>query len=142
MKKVKDIGNAVVVKNAPTVSTPTRTPIATVEGSRTIKKYKHNRADLTKSLISLEILEIPQDLNTVEEVEAHYDEMVEFKTYLIDDTTRKYGIRLAVGKKKFISATNPEMIPESDTYEISESIQDILRENNLPVFTHSFPEAK
>lgn len=92
-----------------------------------------------KGLISLEILKLKELPESVEEAEKLYDETVKYKTYVIDDLSRPYMIRLAYTEDKSRMRTvDPEYLDEGDKYEISESIQDILRENGFPVVESAF----
>lgn len=97
-------------------------------------------ADINKSLVALEVLQLPESVRTEEEIREYYDKHVNVSTYLIEDTTVPYVIRIATANKKRVKALNPEQLPEIDSYEISESIQDILRDNGFPVFKHKFPD--
>jgi hypothetical protein len=95
-----------------------------------------------RGLVSLEILELPVLPKNVEEAEKMYDERVQHKTYVIDDLSRPYIIRLAYTEDKAsLKNVDPEYLDEGDRYEISESIQEILRENDFPVIKSAFPDA-
>jgi len=99
------------------------------------------KAVYRRDIVSLEILKTPEKLKTVEEAEAYYDERVQHKMYLIDDLESNYMIRLSfTEKKKELSSVDPEHIPEIDGFELSESIQEILKENLFPVIKSNFPE--
>lgn len=97
-------------------------------------------AKLNKSLITMEVLEIPEELTTPEEVDKYYEENVKTHTYVIDDVEGHYAVRVAIAHKKKIRSVDPEFIPEADMYEVSESIQDILKEHGFPVYKTMFPE--
>jgi len=92
------------------------------------------------NLISIEVLRKPDEVNTSEEAEEFYKNNTEVKNYLILDTEKKYIIRLTTAKKGIIQSVDPDYIPGGDMYEVSESIQDILKENGFPVFKYKFPE--
>jgi hypothetical protein len=97
-----------------------------------------------KGLVSLEILKLNKKIKTLEEAEKLYEETVETKTFLIDDLTsgEPYAIRLAyTTKKKNLKSVDPEFLDDSDKFELSESIQDILRNEGFPVIESNFPEA-
>ncbi len=101
------------------------------------------KAAYNKDIISLEIIKTPEHFKTVEEAEEYYQARVEHRTYLIDDLDTPYMVRLSfTEKKKEISSVDPEHLPEQDEFELSESIQDILRENLFPVIKSNFPEQK
>lgn len=96
--------------------------------------------DLNKSLVTLEVLKMPDELDTIEEIEEYYNKHVTTKTFLIEDTPEPYVIRISTAHKKHVKSLDPEFLPEMDAYEISESIQEILREEGFPIFKHKFPE--
>ncbi len=96
--------------------------------------------NLNKSLITLEVLQMPEDLETEEEIMEFYDKNVITKTHLISDTSVPYVIRVSTADKRQVRSLDPEYLPEMDAYEISESIQDILRDEGFAVHKHKFPE--
>lgn len=96
---------------------------------------------LKRGLVSLEILKVPKNTKSLEEAEEVYDKLVTHKSYFIDDLSRPYLIKLAYTEDKSkIRNTDPETIDDGDVYELTESIQEILRENLLPVIKSQFPE--
>ncbi len=99
------------------------------------------KAAYTKDIISLEIIKTQEKFETQKEAEEYYDARVNHKIYLIDDLAQNYFIRLSyTDVKKEISSVDPEHIEEGDQYELSETIQEILRENLFPVIKSNFPE--
>ncbi len=102
-----------------------------------VKAAYHN------DVVSLEVLQIPNDveLKTIEEAEDYYAERVKHKMYLITDTQENYIIRLTyTEKKKELKSIDPDHMCEADEFEISETIQDILRENLFPIIESNFPQ--
>ncbi len=109
------------------------------------KELKVNRekvkAAYNQDVISLEIIKTKEKLETPEEAEAYYEERVQHKIYLIDDLSENYIVRFSfTEKKQELQTVDPDHIPEGDQYELSESIQDILRENMFPVIDSNFPQ--
>lgn len=95
----------------------------------------------TKGLVSLEVIKLKERPETTEEAEALYDKIVKHKTYLVDDLPDPYIIRLSYTENKSkLRSIDPDHMDEADQFEISESIQDILRENNFPVIKSKFPD--
>lgn len=92
-----------------------------------------------QELVSLEILTFSEDITnfTEKQLKEKYDGFKESFT-LVDDLSQPYLIRSVVGSHKDIRSLEPEMIPEGDRVELSESIQDILKSNNLPVYKSEF----
>lgn len=100
------------------------------------------KAAFQNDIISLEIMKTKEKLATPEEAEKYYNDRVQHKVYLIDDLEENYVIRLSfTEKKKELSSVDPEHIEEGDQFELSESIQEILRENLFPVIKSNFPAA-
>jgi len=96
----------------------------------------------TRGLVSLDILEVQEIPDSVEAAENIIDENVKYRTYIIDDCTKPYLIRLGyTDNKKVIHTVDPDFLDEGDKFEVSESIQDILRENDFPVIKSNFPTA-
>jgi len=94
-----------------------------------------------RGLISMEIIQLKEMPETPEEADKIYDEYVKHKTYLIDDLSKPYIVRLSYTEHKSkINSVDPDVIPEGDMYELSESIQDILKENHFPIIESNFPE--
>ena len=95
----------------------------------------------TKGIVSLEIIKLKEQPKDIEEAEKMYEDMVKIKTYLVDDLSAPYMIRLAYTENKSkLKSVDPDHMDEMDHYEISETIQDIFRENNFPVIKSEFPE--
>ncbi len=95
-----------------------------------------------KGLVSLEILKLGKPVDNVEEADALYDDIVKHKTYIVDDVSDPYLIRVAwTEKKKELKSVDPEFLDDIDKFEIAETIQDILREQGFPVINSNFPEA-
>jgi len=94
-----------------------------------------------KELVSLEILTFKEDVSefTPEQIKEKYRSYNESFT-VINDLSQPYVIRTVVGDYKDIRSYEPDMIPESDRYEIAESIQDILKDNDLPVYKSDFDQ--
>jgi len=94
-----------------------------------------------KELVSLEILTFSEDVTgySEEELREKYRSFKESFT-LIDDLSQPYVIRTVVGDHKDIRSLEPEMIPECDRFEVSESVQDILKNNELPVYKSEFDQ--
>jgi len=97
--------------------------------------------EIQKELISLEILTFSEDVTeySEEELRKKYRSFKESFT-LIDDLSQPYVIRTVVGDHKDIRSLEPEMIPECDRFEVSESVQDILKNNELPVYKSEFDQ--
>ncbi len=103
------------------------------------------RAAYNNDIVSLEIMRVPAtaDLKTTEEAEAYYNERVNHKMYLVDDLEDNYIIRLSyTEKKQELKSVDPEHLQDADQYELSETIQEILRENLFPVIESNFPKEK
>jgi len=95
----------------------------------------------TKGLVSLEILKLNKKPDTVEEAESLYDEIVKHKTFLIDDIEEPLVIRLSYTEnKKSLSSVDPNFLSDMVRYEVSESIQDILRNEGFPIIESNFPQ--
>ncbi len=117
---------------------PTKLRTKAVEKELKVNREKV-KAAYNNDIISLEIIKTKEKLTTPEEAEAYYEERVQHKLYLIDDLGENYIIRLSfTEKKQELSSVDPEHIEEGDQYELSESIQDILRENLFPVIKSNF----
>jgi hypothetical protein len=96
-----------------------------------------------RGLVSLEIIKLKKMPVDIEEAEKLYDDLVKHKTYLIDDLSEPYMIRLVYTENKAkLNSVDPDNISEGDQYELSESIQEILRENHFPVIESNFPQKK
>jgi len=94
-----------------------------------------------KGLVSLEILKLSKEVKSVEDAEKVYDEMVKHKTFLIDDLPSPYVIRLAYTEKKNkLRSVDPEFLGDLEKFEISESIQEILKAEGFPVIDSNFPQ--
>ena len=99
------------------------------------------KAIYTKGLVSLEVIKLKEMPENVTEAEELYDSIVKHKTYLIDDLQEPYIIRLSYTENKSkLRSVDPEFIDDADKYELSESIQEILKENDFPVIKSEFPE--
>jgi hypothetical protein len=99
------------------------------------------KAAYKRDLVSLEILKVNKTIDTVEEAEKFYDERVQHKIYLVDDLAEPYLIRMSyTEKKQEIRSVDPDLIEEGDRYELSETIQDILKENLFPIIKSNFPQ--
>jgi hypothetical protein len=111
-------------------------------GKKELKVDKEKvKAAYTRGLVSLEILKAKKNFKDTQEAEEYYDEIVHHRTYLVDDLTEQYVVRLSyTDKKNKLNTVDPEQIPEIDQYELSETIQDILRENMFPVIKSNFPQ--
>jgi len=103
------------------------------------QKEEIQKAFGEKGLISIEVLRKPEGVNSPKEAEEFYQKNVEIKNYLILDTEKEYVIRLTMSKKGVLQSVDPDLLPGGDVYEVSESIQEILRENGFPVFNYKFP---
>ena len=96
-----------------------------------------------KGVVSLEIIKLKDMPSSVEDAEKLYDEIVKSKTYLIDDLSQPYMVRLSYTENKSaLRSVDPEHLNEGDQFELSESIQDILTENGFPVIKSDFPDAE
>ena len=97
-----------------------------------------------RELIDLEVLGIPD--KTVEELqEMGIDKIKSLikrrtteKYYLIDDTSKPYIVKIVTSKPEKLRSFEPELLPNGDDFEIMESIQEILKENNVPVYKSDF----
>jgi hypothetical protein len=99
------------------------------------------KAVYKRDLISLEILKTKKALKNIEEAEEYYNDRVQHKFYIIDDLDSNYIIRISTSEaKKELRSVDPDHIPEIDQFELSESIQDILKENLFPVIKSQFPK--
>ncbi len=115
---------------------------ATLPGSITVDKEKVKKA-YSNDIVSLEIMRVPAtaNLKTTDEAEAYYNERVNHKMYLIDDLDDNYIIRLSyTEKKQELKSVDPDHLQDADQYELSETIQEILRENLFPVIESNFPK--
>jgi hypothetical protein len=96
----------------------------------------------TKGLVSLEVIKLKEMPASVEEAEGLYEEIVKHKTYLIDDLSDPYIVRLAYTENKSkLRSVDPDRLDDIDAFELGESIQEILKENGFPVIKSDFPEA-
>jgi len=94
-----------------------------------------------KGLVSLEVIKLKEMPKNVEEAECLYDEIVKYKTYLVNDLSDPYLIRLAYTENKSkLKSIDPNHLDDIDAYELGESMQEILRENGFPVIKSAFPE--
>jgi len=95
-----------------------------------------------KGLVSLEVIKLKEMPADVEEAEKLYEEIVKYKTYLIDDLTEPYLIRLAYTENKSkLKSIDPNHLDDIDAFELGESMQEILKENGFPIIKSAFPEA-
>lgn len=95
----------------------------------------------TKGIVSLEIIKLKEQPASLEEAEKIYDKTVKVKTYLVDDLSDPYMVRLAYTENKAkLRSVDPDHMDEIDHFEMSETIQEILKENNFPVIKSEFPE--
>ncbi len=100
------------------------------------------KAAYNNDIVSLEVMKIPATVNlkTTEEAEIYYNERVNHRMYLVDDLENDYIIRLSyTEKKQELHSIDPDHLEDGDQYELSETIQDILRENLFPVIESNFP---
>jgi len=95
-----------------------------------------------QELVSLEILTFSEDVSNFneEQLKEKYNSYKESFT-LVNDLSQPYVIRTVVGDYKDIRSYEPDMIPESDRYEITESIQDVLKNKDVPVYKSDFNQA-
>jgi len=95
-----------------------------------------------KELVSLEILTFSEDVSGFNEdqIKEKYKSYEESFT-LVDDLSQPYVIRTVVGNHKDIRSYEPDMIPAEDRFEIAESIQEILKNKDLPVYKSDFDQA-
>lgn len=101
------------------------------------------KAAYNNDIVSLEILKVPAtaELKTQEEAQAYYDERVNHRMYLVDDLEDNYIIRLSyTEKKQELKSVDPDHLQDADQFELSETIQEILRENLFPVIESNFPQ--
>jgi len=97
-----------------------------------------------KELIDLEVLQFPD--KSVEElqemginkIKSLIKRRTEEKYYLIDDTSKPYVIKIVTSKMDKLRSLEPELLPDGDDFEVMESIQEILKENNIPVYKSDF----
>lgn len=99
-------------------------------------------ANINTSLITLEVLQMPPELETSEDITDYYNKHVITETFLINDTSVPYIIRVATANKTKVKSLDPEFLPEADAFEISESIQEILKDKGFAIFNHKFPEGE
>ncbi len=106
------------------------------------KKEKEKVKDVyTKGLVSLEVIKLKTEPESLEAAEELYDNIVKHRTYLVDDLKDPYLIRVSwTENKSKLRSVDPDHMDEIDQYELSESIQEILKENNFPVIKSEFPE--
>jgi hypothetical protein len=96
----------------------------------------------TRGLVSLEVIKLKEAPADVQEAEELYDEIVKHKTYLVDDLTDPYLIRLSYTENKSkLRSIDPNALDDIDAFELGESVQEILKENGFPVIKSEFPEA-
>lgn len=113
--------------------------MATENTNPEINKEKAKKI-YTHGLVSLEVLELAKMPANEEQAEEIYQSIVKHKTYIVDDLSKPYLIRIAYTENKSaLKSVDPEYLDEGDQYEISETIQDILRENDFPVIKSDFP---
>ncbi len=92
-------------------------------------------------MVSLEILKLAKDVEDINEAEELYSEVVKHKTFLVDDLKDPYVIRLSYTEKKNrLKSVDPEFLDDMEKFEISESIQEILRNEGFPVIESNFPK--
>jgi hypothetical protein len=112
-----------------------------MELTTTVDKEKVKKV-YTKGLVSLEIIKLKEMPADVQEAEELYEDIVKHKTYLIDDLTDPYIVRLAYTENKSkLRSVDPDRLDDIDAFELGESIQEILKENDFPVIKSEFPEA-
>jgi len=94
-----------------------------------------------QELVSLEVLVFNKDISKMneEEIKNEYRSFKEEFT-IIDDLSQPYVIRTVVGNHADIKSLEPDMIPECDRFEISESIQELLKEQKVPVYKSDFDQ--
>jgi len=101
-------------------------------------------------LVSLEVI-VPTDLVNLtseeivdlgnlnqEELKELYNSKIEEKFYLVNDLSVPYIVRIAVAEKNKVVSLEPELVDECDVVELTESIQEILQENSIPVYKSEF----
>jgi len=107
-----------------------------------MKKIDKVKEVYKKGLVSLEVIKLKNTPNSVEDAEAIYNDIVKFKTYLIEDLNEPYVIRLAYTEDKSkLKSIDPTHLEDIDAYELGESMQEILKENGFPIIKSAFPEA-
>jgi hypothetical protein len=95
-----------------------------------------------KGLVSLEVIRLKEMPSDKEQAEEMYDEIVKHKTFLVEDLSFPCLIRLAyTDNKSKLRSIDPEHLEDMDKYELSETIQEILKEEGFPVIKSDFPEA-
>ena len=97
-----------------------------------------------KELIDLEVLQFPdksveelQEMG-IDRIKSLIKRRTEEKYYLIDDTSKPYVIKIVTSKMDKLRSLEPELLPDGDDFEVMESIQEILKENNIPVYKSDF----
>jgi hypothetical protein len=106
-----------------------------VDKERVKKVYK-------KGLVSLEVIRLKERPENEVEAEKLYDQIVKHKTFLINDLSFPCLIKLSyTDNKSKLRSIDPEYIDDIDKYELSESIQEILRDEGFPIIKSDFPEA-
>jgi len=94
----------------------------------------------TRGMVALDVVKfknMPEDIETAKEL---YNEIVQEKFYLIDDLSEPYLIRLAYTENKSkLKSVDPYRMNDSDLFELGESIQEILKENDFPINKSEFP---
>jgi len=107
-----------------------------------IKINKEKVKDVyTRGLVSLEVIKLKEMPANVDEAETLYNDIVKHKTYLIEDLTEPYIVRVSYTENKSkLRSVDPDRLDDIDAFELGESIQEILKENGFPVIKSDFPE--
>jgi len=92
-------------------------------------------------LVSLEILKFTDEVKDLTELEIRKKYRKAKEHFIkIDDLSQTYVIRLVVDNKENIKSLEPDFLPEGDVFEVSESIQGILKDFGINVYGSDFSE--
>jgi len=96
-----------------------------------------------KGLVSLEIMKLKEGVETPEEAEVLYKKNVTDEYFVINDLSKPFMIKLSyTNSKQELRSVDPDSLNEADKYEISESIQEILKSGGFPIIDSNFPKAE
>lgn len=91
-------------------------------------------------MVSLDVFTVKDDNINLDNISSKIEEFTETRYYLVDDLSQPYFIRLTLADilDNNISSVDPTLMEDSDTFELSESIKDILKKNNIHIRKDEF----
>lgn len=94
-------------------------------------------------LISLEILKFSEDVGNTDEMDIAeikelYSKLTEEEFIKVDDLSQPYVIRVVTSKESILKSLEPDFLPNGDDFEVSETIQEILKGKNINVYGADF----